>query len=260
MSAGSARAVPRGPRVLVLQHIDCEPPGAYEDVLVEAGATLHRVELDAGEPLPDWRAFDGIVAMGGPMSANDEPTLPWLVAEKRLIGEAVRAGTPFWGACLGAQLLAASLGARVYRGPSPEVGLMPVRLASEARQDPVFAGLPDELPTFQWHNETFDLPPGAVLLAGSPLYPAQAFRWGSRAYAVQFHLEVSAAMARQWADVPAYAADLERVLGPGALPALLEAMERAAPAINAQARQIFGRWLRQAAGRRDLPANRITGR
>jgi len=260
LSAGPAPAAPRPPRVLVLQHIDCEPPGAYEDVLVEAGATIHRVELDAGEALPDWRGFDAIVAMGGPMSVNDEAALPWLAAEKRLIGEAVRAGTPFWGACLGAQLLAASLGARVFPGPRPEVGLMPVRLAPGAGQDPVFAGLPDELPTFQWHNETFDLPAGAVLLAGSPLYPAQAFRWGSRAYGLQFHLEVSAAMARQWADVPVYAADLERALGPGALPALLEAMERTAPAINAHARRLFGRWLRQAAGQRDLPASRITGR
>ena len=102
-------------RVLVLQHIACEPPGVYEDVLLERGASIHRVELDEGESLPDWRGFDAIVAMGGPMSVNDEDALPWLAAEKRAIGEAVRAGTPFWGVCLGVQLLAASLGARVPR-------------------------------------------------------------------------------------------------------------------------------------------------
>ena len=92
-------------RALVLQHIACEPPGCYEDVLAERGATLHRVELDVGEPLPDWREFDAIIAMGGPMSVNDD--LAWLVAEKRLIADAVRGGTAFFGACLGAQLLAA---------------------------------------------------------------------------------------------------------------------------------------------------------
>src|SRR6185436_6686045 len=100
-----------GVNALILQHIACEPPGVYEDVLREQGVALHRVEIDEGEGLPDWREFDAIVAMGGPMSVNDEPELPWLVDEKRSIAEAVRAGTPYWGACLGVQLLASSLGA-----------------------------------------------------------------------------------------------------------------------------------------------------
>jgi GMP synthase (glutamine-hydrolysing) len=112
--------------VLVLQHIACEPPGVFEDVLRDRGADLHRVELDEGEPLPDWRTFDAIVAMGGPMSANDDEALPWLTAEKQLIAEAVQADKPFWGVCLGVQLLAASLGARVYAGAAPEVGILPV--------------------------------------------------------------------------------------------------------------------------------------
>ena len=101
-------------RTLVLQHIACEPPGYYEDVLLDRGGVIHRVEVDEGDPLPDWREFELIVAMGGPMSVNDEDEFPWLVPEKRLICEAVHAGTPFWGACLGVQLLASSLGARVH--------------------------------------------------------------------------------------------------------------------------------------------------
>ena len=113
-------------------------PGVFEDVLHERDAELHRVELDEGESLPDWRAFDAIVAMGGPMSVNDEAELPWLADEKRVIGEAVRGGKPYWGVCLGVQLLAASLGARVYPGPQPEVGLLPVELTDEGRADPVF--------------------------------------------------------------------------------------------------------------------------
>src|SRR5579872_2181479 len=189
-------------RTLVLQHIACEPPGAYEDVLRERGARIHRVELDEGEPLPDWREFDAIVAMGGPMSVNDE--LDWLIAEKAAIAAAVRAGTPFFGACLGSQLLAASLGARVYAGEAPEVGVLPVTLTDAALADPVFAGLPRELLTLQWHGDTFELPVGAVRLASSPAYPNQAFRWGQRAYAVQFHLEVTEGMACEWAEVPEY--------------------------------------------------------
>ena len=229
-------------RVLVLQHIACEPPGVYEDVLVERGAAIHRVELDEGEPLPDRGGFDAIVAMGGPMSVNDDAELPWLADEKRLIAEAVRAGTPFWGACLGVQLLAASLGARVYAGREPEVGLLPVVLTEEAEADPVFAGLPRELLTLQWHGDTFDLPDGAVRLAGSPAYPNQAFRWG-RAYGVQFHLEVSIEMAREWAEVPAYAESLDRVRGPGSLPGLIREVEARSDEMRSYGRGMFERWL-----------------
>jgi GMP synthase (glutamine-hydrolysing) len=193
--------------VLVLQHIACEPPGIYEDVLRERGATLHRVEVDAGDELPDWREFSAIVAMGGPMSANDDSELPWLGEEKQLIGDAARAGMPFWGVCLGVQLLAASLGASVYAGTEPEVGVLPVELTDEGRRDPVFSALPSTLPTLQWHGDTFDLPRGAVRLAGSPSYPNQAFRF-QNAYGVQFHLEVSGAMAREWMDVPEYVSGL----------------------------------------------------
>jgi GMP synthase (glutamine-hydrolysing) len=173
-------------QVLVLQHIACEPPGVYEDVLDEHGATIHRVELDEGDPLPDWRGFDAIVAMGGPMGALDDDEHPWLTDEKRLIADAVRSGLPFWGVCLGVQLLAASLGARVYSGSAPEVGVLPVLLTDEALADPVFAGTPRELLSLQWHGDTFDLPDGATRLAGSPAYPNQAFRVGADAYGVQF--------------------------------------------------------------------------
>ena len=104
-------------RVLVLQHIACEPPGAYEDVLLERGADLTRVELDEGDPLPELEGFDAVVAMGGPMSVNDEAEHPWLVDEKHLIREAAERGVPYWGACLGVQLLASALGAPLMACP-----------------------------------------------------------------------------------------------------------------------------------------------
>jgi GMP synthase-like glutamine amidotransferase len=231
-----------GLRVLVLQHIACEPPGVFEDVLGERGASLHRVELDEGDALPDWRGFDAIVAMGGPMSANDEAELPWLATEKTLIREAVQDGRPFWGVCLGVQLLASALGARVYAGSSPEVGLLPVELTPDARQDPVFGALREELVTLQWHGDTFDLPDGATLLASSPAYANQAFRV-RRAYGVQFHLEVSAEMTREWARVPEYVASLERTLGPEGAPAFLAAIAERADDMRAAGRELFERWL-----------------
>ena len=228
---------------LVLQHIACEPPGVYEDVLVERGVTIHRVEVDEGDPLPDWQDYDAIVAMGGPMSVNDEEQLPWLRAEKTLIAEAVRAGLPFFGACLGVQLLASSLGGEVVAGPAAEVGLLPVFLTEAAAVDPVFAGLPSELLTLQWHGDTFSLPEGAVLLASSPAYPNQAFRWGSHAYGIQFHLELTREMAAEWADVPEYADALERVLGPGSANALVDQLGAHADELRAHGRQMFERWL-----------------
>jgi GMP synthase (glutamine-hydrolysing) len=229
-------------RVLVLQHIACEPPGVYEDVLRARGALVDRRELDEGDRLPDRSEFDAIVAMGGPMSVNDEAELPWLTEEKRLIGDSVRDGVPFWGACLGVQLLAASLGARVYPGPEPEVGLLPVQLTPEALNDPVFAALPRDLVTLQWHGDTFELPDGAVRLAGSPAYANQAFRVAN-AYGVQFHLEVSTEMAREWADVPSYANALERVLGPGGFESLLAEFERQRAGMLEHGRLLFERWL-----------------
>ena len=229
--------------VLVLQHIACEPPGEFEDVLHERGASIMRVELDEGEPIPDGRTEDAIIAMGGPMSVNDDAELPWLGVEKRYIAEAVRAGVPYWGSCLGVQLLAASLGGRVYAGSAPEVGLMTVELTPEAAGDRVFGGLPASILTLQWHGDTFDLPDGAVRLAGSSAYPNQAFRWGERAYGVQFHLEVSTTLASRWAEVPEYEAALDRVLGPGSLPRLLAELDRKQGELRSNGRQMFTRWL-----------------
>src|SRR4051812_28854999 len=183
-----------------------------------------------------------MVVMGGPMGAYDEADHPWLVEEKRALGEAVEADVPVWGVCLGAQLLASALGARVYRGELPEVGLLPVHLTEDAADDPVFRDAPGSFPTLQWHGDTFDLPEGATLLASSPAYPHQAFRVG-RSYGLQFHIEVSLDLATQWADVSAYARSLESTLGPGSLDRLLADVADHEAATVPLARDLFGRWL-----------------
>jgi GMP synthase-like glutamine amidotransferase len=228
--------------LLALQHIACEPPAAFEDELRAQGLDLVRVELDEGEELPDWREFAGIVVMGGPMGAYEEERHPWLRAEKELIRDAVTADVPVWGVCLGAQLLASALGARVYPGREPEVGLLPVKLTAEGAEDAVFGNAPRSFHTLQWHGDTFDLPVGATLLASSPMYAHQAFRVG-RSYALQFHVEVSLELATEWGDVPAYAASLETTLGPGGLDRLLAELARHADAMTPLARQLFADWL-----------------
>jgi GMP synthase-like glutamine amidotransferase len=230
-------------RALVLQHIACEPPGVYAEVMQERGWRTMTCEVDEVGEVPALRTFDAIVAMGGPMSVNDEVELPWLTAEKGLIAAAVADGVPYFGTCLGVQLLASSLGAKVYAGARPEVGILPVELTDEGRVDPVLGDLDGELLTLQWHGDTFDLPVGAVRLASSSAYQNQAFRYGSSAYGVQFHVEVSAEMAEEWANVPEYAASLERTVGAGALGEMIEALrdERGERMLE-QARGLFRRW------------------
>ncbi len=235
------------PTLLVLQHIACEPPGVYEDELRAWGASLDRVQMDEGDPLPDWRRFNGIIVMGGPMGAYEDDRFPWLSTEKRLISEAVLAGVPLWGVCLGSQLLAAALGAAVAPGPEPEVGVLPVLRTERASDDPVFSLLPDEFPALQWHGDTFGLPPGAVQLARSTAYEHQAFVAG-RAYGLQFHIEVDAALAAEWGQVPEYAASLEAMLGPGALSRLLEQIEDAERDMTRLARRLFAAWLEHVVG------------
>jgi GMP synthase (glutamine-hydrolysing) len=226
----------------VLQHIPDGPPDAYALELARRGAAVVRVRPDLGEPLPDWRDFGGILAMGGPMSAFDDDRHPWLVPEKRMIAEAVRAGTPFWGVCLGAQLLAASLGSGVWRAPEPELGMRTICATEAAAGDAVFRVAPRRLETLQWHRDTFALPDGARLLATSRPYPHQAFAWRN-AYGVQFHLEPSREVVEHWArrsrDSPAPPVPL----APEALRALLADMERHAGAATRLARRLMGRWV-----------------
>ncbi|HLY50056.1 MAG TPA: type 1 glutamine amidotransferase [Solirubrobacteraceae bacterium] len=235
------------PKLLVLQHIACEPPGAYEDELRERGGEVTRVMVDQGEPLPELASFDGMIVMGGPMGAYEDDRLPWLRPEKKLIATAVKGGVPVWGVCLGAQLLAASLGAAVAPGPEPEIGVLPVYRTAAAERDPVFEALPERFLALQWHSDTFALPEGAVLLARSGAYENQAFRVG-RAYGLQFHIEIGTALAEEWGEVPAYAQSLETNLGTGSLPALLAEVDAHQEEMVGLARTLFAGWLEHVVG------------
>lgn len=244
---GRSNARMPGSELLVLQHIACEPPAAYEDEMLDWGVQIDRVMVAQGDPLPDWRRYAGIVAMGGPMGAYEDDRFPWLVAERELIADAVRAGTPYWGVCLGAQLLAASLGAQVYPGGAPEVGVLPVFATREAGTDPVGATLPPQFKALQWHGDTFELPEAAVWLARSDAYAHQAFVF-NRAYGLQFHLEVDAALATEWGAVPAYADSLRATLGADALRPLVEDLRRHEADSVGLARDLFRAWLEHVVG------------
>jgi GMP synthase-like glutamine amidotransferase len=168
-------------------------------VLEEAGAQWVVVRLDEGDRLPPLDELGGVVALGGPMSVHDAHAHPWLVREREWLAAAVGEEMPVLGICLGAQQLAAALGAAVRTGPGPEIGLGEVTLACDASDDPVLGPEGERVPVLHWHGDTFDIPPNAVRLAGSDRYENQAFRYGRNAYGFQFHVEVDRPLADAWA-------------------------------------------------------------
>jgi GMP synthase (glutamine-hydrolysing) len=186
-------------RVYVFQHIACEDLGTFAEVLVARGLRPHFVRLFAGDSVPDdCHDARALIFLGGPMSVNDEARYPYLAREKATIRSALDAHTPVLGVCLGAQLLAAAAGARVFPADHPEIGWKSVSLTPEGRRDRVLAGLGKLASVFHWHGETFDLPAGAIHLAFSASTTNQAFRLGRSAYGLQFHLEVDPAMIAAW--------------------------------------------------------------
>jgi GMP synthase-like glutamine amidotransferase len=174
-------------RAHVLQHVPFEGLGSIEPWLKARGAAIGCTRLFARDPFPSLDEVDFLIAMGGPMSVNDEAALSWLRPEKQTIRQAIERGVPVLGVCLGAQLIASALGAPVYQNPVKEIGWFPVESTDPAGM----SRLPSECTVFHWHGETFDVPPGAVRLAGNAVCANQAFQLGRNVIGLQFHLEVT---------------------------------------------------------------------
>jgi GMP synthase-like glutamine amidotransferase len=221
-------------RVLIFRHVPFEGAGLLEDVLRGRGIGVEYADLylNPAPPPPDPAGYQGLVFMGGPMSVNDE--LPYLRLEQGFIRDAADAGMPVLGICLGAQLIAAALGGRVRRNPAKEIGWFDIRCTEEAAGDPLFAGIGTET-VFHWHGETFDLPPGAVLLASSELCANQAFRAGERVWGLQFHLEVTPEMIADWCLQDENCGDVRELSAP------LDP-RRNAERLRVLSHRIFGEW------------------
>jgi len=187
--------------VLVFQHDPFEDLGFFAEVL-EKQRTVYRVlRLFHGEmPAEDWERIRALIILGGPMSVNDEERYPFLRWEKRIIRAAIDEAVPVVGICLGAQLIAATLGAVVYHGRVKEIGWSPISITPHGQVDSLLGYLPENATVFQWHGDGFDLPSGAIRLAASDNYENQAFRVGKHIYALQFHLEVTPRMIARWID------------------------------------------------------------
>ena len=177
--------------IVVFQHDPHEDAAALGTVLRDCGHRLRVIRLHAGDAVPpDLRDTDGVLALGGPMNVDQGAQFPWLAEEMTFLKRCVDADKPVVGVCLGAQLLAASLGGEVEAGEMYEFGWHPVRLAFPGTIDPVYAGIRWESPQFHMHGQAVStLPPGATPLAGSKFCRTQAFRVGLRAYGIQYHFE-----------------------------------------------------------------------
>ena len=209
-SYNTAMKPPR--EVFVLRHAPFVPMGSIEDRLVGGGVPFRQFDLFQAVPerLPLDQAA-GLIVLGGPMSAFQTDEYPYLLAVLDWIRQAVRSELPLLGVCLGAQLMAMALGGRVYPNGRKEIGWCDLVLSPAAETDLLLKGSAPTETVLQWHGDTFELPPGATHLAASSLCANQVFRAGRRAWAVQFHLEMTPPLLESWFHEPVFAADLARL-------------------------------------------------
>lgn len=226
--------------ILAFRHVPHEHLGSIAASLDAAGLDWRYVDWFADPGQLDLGEAHGLVVMGGPMGVYEMDRYPFLAREVALIREAVRGGLPVLGVCLGSQLLAHALGARVYPNPVKEIGWYPVEVTADGEGDGLLKHLAPRRVVFQWHGDTFDLPEGAVHLAHAPACHHQAFRWGDRAYGLQFHLEVDRGMIEEWLAEPGGCAEVTAACGPGAPAAIRRGSPGHLHDLGPIARRVFG--------------------
>ena len=233
-------------QVLALQHTWDDPPSYLGEILREHGIACEIIDVE-NMPIPDPARYQAIMLLGGPQHLYADTHLPYLSQEQIILRQAVAGDIPTLGICLGGQLLASALGAEVRRGDRCEIGFYRIPLTEAGRRDALFAGLPGYQLAFHWHEDVFELPTGAILLASNENTPHQAFRYGPRAYGLQFHIELNAQLAHTWLRDPVGARAISETLHDENAPERL-AREWTACATTYQAhtRTIFENFLRIA--------------
>jgi GMP synthase-like glutamine amidotransferase len=201
-------------RVLVIQNVAIEGPGVIGPAMTAAGWELDTRLMDSRQTdLPSsLQGYQAMMILGGPMNVYEMETYPYLRHVDKLVVQGLERDLPMLGLCLGAQILAKNLGATVMRNRIPEIGWYPVRLTAHGRISPLFAGFPECFPVFQWHEDRFQIPHGAIHLATADACAEQAFSYGQRIFGLQFHLEVTTPMVISW--LTAYRGDLAALAGP----------------------------------------------
>jgi GMP synthase (glutamine-hydrolysing) len=194
-------------KILSVQNIRFETLGTLEELIKRDGYKIENIEAQT-DPVPsNVQQYAAIIILGGPMAVYDN--VEYLKKEQELIRHALKAEIPVLGICLGSQLIAQAIGGKVYRGGKKEIGWSTVEVNSAGLVD-LFKGINNkEIKVFQWHGDTYDLPPNATIMASSKLY-TQAFRFGS-AIGIQFHLEITDEMIHRWAEEYAKELGCERI-------------------------------------------------
>lgn len=201
-------------KVMVLQHVGHEPLGTLNPLLKAAGLRIRYVNFGRHpDSDPSLDSYSGLVILGGPMGVYETDRHPHLKTELRLIEDALKREIPVLGICLGAQLMAAALGAKVTLAPQPEAGWHEVHLTAMGSADPLFSSYRSAEKIFQMHQDTFEIPRSSEHLARSLMCEGQAFRYGKKAYGLQFHLEVDQPMIRRWLQRPENQRMIEDVTG-----------------------------------------------
>jgi GMP synthase (glutamine-hydrolysing) len=227
--------------LLLVRNDGFETYGVAVPSLRSAGAELRLVDAFEGQPLPELSEVAGVVMLGGTVNADQVDRYPFLLEDRTLTREAVEAGVPYLGVCLGAQILARALDRPVMKAARREVGFQPLHPTEAAADDALLSGFTDGDRVFQWHEDTFDLPEEATLLATGDDVPNQAFRVGDLAWGIQFHFEVDGAELEAWLDEADSLMDLEATWGKSSEDIRLEAKEHMA-AHEERGREVFRRF------------------
>ncbi len=199
-------------RVLTIINIADDPTG-YVGEILEHHAIPYDVIAPEQRPIPDVEAYDALVVFGGPQNANEDDKYPYFVEEKATLRRAVEHNIPVLGICLGGQMLATVLGGTVRKHTITEIGFSEIQCTPEGRHDPLYEGLADGQLVYQWHEDTFDIPPGAIRLAIGERTENQAFRYGQNAYGIQYHIELTPAMLDTWLNEPSLKEEIAGAIG-----------------------------------------------
>lgn len=240
----------KGFRLLVFQHVAAEHPGRFAPFFENDGADITTVQLDRGDEIPNLDGFDGIWVLGGPMQVWQEDEFPWLATEKAAIRDAVTGlKMPYFGLCLGHQLLADALGGEVGPSKVPEVGVLPVHLTEAGRNSAIFRGLEPSMRCTQGHGaEVVRPPPEARVLASSPDCKVQALEVNGTAFSLQFHSELTLDMVDACLRIPEYRNDFDALLGAEGIAAFRADVDAHAAEHDLIARVMYENWFAAALG------------